>query len=576
MGDLLQSCSALFIRTKKSISFISDMFARSQQSRFGQSYLLLISILLPLFFHNNSFAQTIPDTEDTQLRSGVPPSGWTLLAGDPDTSNSSVWGLNGLSWVGGPYPPPTGHTYFLTAGSSVPSGEAVFSTVTGLTVGEEYTFTFYVAGFRTTTTSLGNNYQIYVGNETSGLVTFSSTDWVEQTFTFTADYASENIFIFGQSSGNANTHISFMSNAVAIDCVVNVAPAPSLSNTTITNTCPTKTVDLTTITANNTPSGATMTWHTSTPATSANQIANQMAIAAEGTYYGAFYYTATGCYGATTSIPVSLDTDCDSIVNADDLDDDNDGILDTVECPQGAISSVLISSNADLNSTKTIPGNTITFTTHSDLITQTPPGAFFSGGGAANSFALGTTSGNTAALPFEIDILDPVAELSFTIYDIDGSVTNIPANTESVSLAVFDENDLALPINPSWFTLGSEINFTSSATVATFESDFLDGNLLADPRIRVDVSIPEVVGRIVLSFTKGDGMGRIAYSPFSFVSLTDTDGDALLDHLDLDSDNDGIYDVVEGGALGVSGVIDSDNNGVIDGTSAAFGSNGLF
>ncbi|TRX36857.1 T9SS type B sorting domain-containing protein [Flavobacterium sp. ZT3R18] len=49
----------------------------------------------------------------------------------------------------------------------------------------------------------------------------------------------------------------------------------------------------------------------------------------------------------------------------------------------------------------------------------------------------------------------------------------------------------------------------------------------------------------------------------------DSDSDTVPDYLDLDSDNDGIYDLVESG----SPALDNNKNGIIDGT--AFGSNGL-
>lgn len=55
----------------------------------------------------------------------------------------------------------------------------------------------------------------------------------------------------------------------------------------------------------------------------------------------------------------------------------------------------------------------------------------------------------------------------------------------------------------------------------------------------------------------------------------DSDNDnsfiARTDRQDLDSDNDGIYDLVESG----SNAIDADNNGIIDGDPASFGVNGL-
>jgi len=66
--------------------------------------------------------------------------------------------------------------------------------------------------------------------------------------------------------------------------------------------------------------------------------------------------------------------------------------------------------------------------------------------------------------------------------------------------------------------------------------------------------------------TNGDGVcDQIA-------AIYDTDGDNVPDHLDLDSDNDGISDLVEAG----HNQADVDGNGVIDGDNAAFGANGLF
>lgn len=52
----------------------------------------------------------------------------------------------------------------------------------------------------------------------------------------------------------------------------------------------------------------------------------------------------------------------------------------------------------------------------------------------------------------------------------------------------------------------------------------------------------------------------------------DTDGDGQADHLDLDSDNDGITDLFEAGHTAP----DANRDGVIDGLPAAFGLNGLF
>ena len=52
----------------------------------------------------------------------------------------------------------------------------------------------------------------------------------------------------------------------------------------------------------------------------------------------------------------------------------------------------------------------------------------------------------------------------------------------------------------------------------------------------------------------------------------DSDSDGILNFLDLDADNDGIFDLVESGCTAP----DANNNGIIDGGPAAFGTNGIF
>jgi vacuolar-type H+-ATPase catalytic subunit A/Vma1 len=59
--------------------------------------------------------------------------------------------------------------------------------------------------------------------------------------------------------------------------------------------------NLTTVSTNTAPTGAIVTWHTSTPATAINKIANSSAVPA-GTYYAAFYDAIGGCYSPTSAI----------------------------------------------------------------------------------------------------------------------------------------------------------------------------------------------------------------------------------------------------------------------------------
>jgi uncharacterized repeat protein (TIGR01451 family) len=73
----------------------------------------------------------------------------------------------------------------------------------------------------------------------------------------------------------------------------------------LTNICPATTVNLTTQAPCNTPSGATLTWHTSATATSVNKVPNPASVGA-GTYYAAFEDAANNCYSPTTSYTVTI------------------------------------------------------------------------------------------------------------------------------------------------------------------------------------------------------------------------------------------------------------------------------
>ncbi len=67
--------------------------------------------------------------------------------------------------------------------------------------------------------------------------------------------------------------------------------------------------------------------------------------------------------------------------------------------------------------------------------------------------------------------------------------------------------------------------------------------------------------------TNEDGIDDI----FGNGMMADSDADGVPNHLDLDSDNDGIYDLFES----FSSAADMDNNGIIDGNASSFGNNGL-
>jgi gliding motility-associated-like protein len=85
--------------------------------------------------------------------------------------------------------------------------------------------------------------------------------------------------------------------------------APKLNTNAVSNTCPSTTADLTNVLASNLPSGAVLQWHTASPSTAANKVANASQVGA-GTYYAVFYDATNNCYSAvgngTTPVTVVI------------------------------------------------------------------------------------------------------------------------------------------------------------------------------------------------------------------------------------------------------------------------------
>lgn len=87
--------------------------------------------------------------------------------------------------------------------------------------------------------------------------------------------------------------------------VCSISTTPALSTLSLTNICPSLTVNLNSITASNTPSCSTLTWHTSTPATNLNLVSNPNTVTT-GTYYASFLVGGTTtCFGPTKAVTVN-------------------------------------------------------------------------------------------------------------------------------------------------------------------------------------------------------------------------------------------------------------------------------
>ncbi len=143
---------------------------------------------------------------------------------------------------------------------------------------------------------------------------------------------------------------------------------------------------------------------------------------------------------------------------------------------------------------------------------------------------------------------NPSTVYPYYSYDIltDFPVTYTSADFPS-NLPAYDPSEVYTTyptLDPHWFQI--RIEFVATATTATIQLKADNGNWSV-------FTVDEV---------------RLIYD----MEGCDIDNDGIENHLDLDSDNDGILDLVEAG----HGATDANNDGVIDGTPGLFGANGLF
>ncbi|NRR92057.1 T9SS type A sorting domain-containing protein [Winogradskyella undariae] len=192
--------------------------------------------------------------------------------------------------------------------------------------------------------------------------------------------------------------------------------------------------------------------------------------------------------------------------------------------------------------------------------------------------------------------------LSYEFYDINASpsVGNIPTTgataTGSVSEINVDNlwnmvtpgesNDFAIRYT-GYITISSEETYTFYTSSDDGSKLFIDGNEIVDND--GDHAFQERSGTITLApgnypitilfyERTGDETLNVSYSsatiskmsiPFTVLSennCKDTDSDGIPDYLDLDSDNDGIFDIEEAG----NGNLDTNNDGLIDSNDASF------
>ncbi len=261
-----------------------------------------------------------------------------------------------------------------------------------------------------------------------------------------------------------------------------------------------------------------------------------------------------------------FDCDGDGILNGIDLDDDNDGLLDTDEydCPAG--SDLLWGSptwsggdpDDDFASTATTTINGVlvtadnTATNFAGLTTYDAlEGTTFNG---KNGLLLQAEIGqlDDDAIIYRLSFDTPVTGLSFSLVDIDKRLT-----TEApVGNPFTDQVTVTITNNGVPLVLTNGIDYTTGAAVddiggGIFQGNQLVGNInttLAD----IIYNISEPVDEILVRFENLDASTSTQNSAFLISDLSwscafrDIDLDGNPDHVDTDSDGDTCADALEG------------------------------
>ncbi len=262
------------------------------------------------------------------------------------------------------------------------------------------------------------------------------------------------------------------------------------------------------------------------------------------------------------------DTDGDGIQDTDDIDADNDGLSDPYDTSEGGTAIAHPDSDND-----GIP-DTYDLDADNDGIPDVVEagGTDVNGDGIADNFTDTDNDGFNDVVDGDVGndgIENSANALQLTGPDTDNDgIPNSYPEGDNDNDGVLDQNDLDADndgIPDVVEAGGTDINGDGIADGFTDTdgdgfNDIVDGDPNNSLTAGDDSADTNTNDALVLTGADSDNDGQ----PNSFPE-DDTDGDGILDHLDLDADNDGIPDVVEAGGTDNDGDGIADNYADIDG-----------
>ncbi|WP_397446188.1 CshA/CshB family fibrillar adhesin-related protein [Polaribacter sp. R77954] len=476
--------------------------------------------------------------------------------------------------------------------------------------GANATFNVSATSVSTTTFNAGTpNYTVPPGTTTTGSLVYK---WYKNSAPNTTLSTTSSLTITNVQAANAGDYSVEIKNTNN-NC-------PEIRTATLT-ACPvaSNTVSTATITGNGTktltgaPSGGTWSivsgggsiifggTYQAANVTSTTTVVLRYTIAASGTCAAStsdvsFQVTPNCTAGAIVGTPTANDPDGDGINNVCDLDDDNDGILDTEECEfvgNGGTPTVAPGANydfirwiewdgdfadeVDVGDTKaiTLPDGSIINITVASVVnnaTAFVPEDFGWWSNAKLQQAYGQ-SANQSLLYRVPNSGGPNiphgATLTITGTDPQGNPFTpdmVLADAEGTGLGA--ENVSGQTNGSNWElleTVGGPANVSGLGTNSIVVNSSTSGGAGA----------PILLTRNVSSFSfsvqsDAGGSQGLAIGFYNTACASDTDGDGLLDSLDLDSDGDGCPDAIEAAGTVVAGSLNA--NGSIN---SAVNANGV-
>ena len=290
------------------------------------------------------------------------------------------------------------------------------------------------------------------------------------------------------------------------------------------------------------------------------------------------------------------DTDADGTPDYLDIDSDDDGIADLVEAPAGTVADTDGDGIPDYQDTDSYNDNILD--SAEDTMSPTLLGTDADNDGVDDAIDVDVTGGTDADGNGVDDALEPVDT------DADGKPDHLDIDADNDGIADIYETilDTDSDLMPDYLDLDSDgdgipdaIEDTTTPALLGTDADTdgiddaidvtqtggtdADGNGIDDAFEPTDLDADTAPNHLELD-SDGDGIPDSVEAGVNPTAPTDTDNDGTPDYLDTDSDADGIPDAIEAGPTAATPVdtdgdgspdfldLDADNDGTIDADEA--------